>query len=210
MRVAKMVAAKKPPYRRSLVEWTNPPSNLDALPNIGYSLAVYYILMPAEVSSNMARFDGVKYGLHKEGKDLLGDYLKTRGTGFGPEVRRRILIGTYVLSTGYYDAYYNKSLILRQKISEDFVKAFKEVDAIATPTAPFPAFKIGEKSDPLSMYLADVFTVTANIVGLPAISLPSGSVPVAGGHDMPVGLQLMSPHACENILFAIGKKFLGE
>jgi aspartyl-tRNA(Asn)/glutamyl-tRNA(Gln) amidotransferase subunit A len=181
------------------------------LPNIGYSLAVYYILMPAEVSSNMARFDGVKYGLHAEGgKDLLGDYLKTRGMGFGPEVRRRILIGTYVLSTGYYDAYYTKSLILRQKISEDFVKAFAEVDAIATPTAPYPAFKIGGKSDPLSMYLADVFTVTANIVGLPAISLPSGLVPTAEKNLMPVGLQLMSPHACENILFEIGKKFLGE
>jgi hypothetical protein len=114
--------------------------------------------MPAEVSSNMARFDGVKYGLHQDGKDLLGDYLKTRGQGFGPEVRRRILIGTYVLSTGYYDAYYNKSLVLRQKITEDFRAAFAEVDAIATPTAPYPAFKIGGKSDPLSMYLADVFT----------------------------------------------------
>ena len=181
------------------------------LPNIGYSLAVYYILMPAEVSSNMARFDGVKYGLHRDGKDLLGDYTKTRGEGFGPEVRRRILIGTYVLSTGYYDAYYNKSLILRQKISEDFVKAFADVDAIATPTAPYPAFKIGGKSDPLSMYLADVFTVTANIVGLPAISLPSGLVATADdGNMMPVGLQLMAPHANENILFEIGKKFLGE
>ena len=181
------------------------------LPNIGYSLAVYYILMPAEVSSNLARFDGVKYGMHRDGKDLLQDYLKTRGEGFGPEVRRRILIGTYILSTGYYDAYYNKSLILRQKISEDFTAAFAEVDAIATPTAPYPAFKIGGKSDPLSMYLADVFTVTANIVGLPAISLPSGTVvTVDDGNQMPVGLQLMAPHACENILFAIGKKFLGE
>jgi aspartyl-tRNA(Asn)/glutamyl-tRNA(Gln) amidotransferase subunit A len=188
------------------------------LPNIGYSLAVYYILMPAEVSSNMARFDGVKYGLHRDGKNLLGDYLKTRGQGFGPEVRRRILIGTYVLSTGYYDAYYNKSLILRQKISEDFVKAFAEVDAIATPTAPYPAFKIGGKSDPLSMYLADVFTVTANIVEIPAISLPSGLVvptddlngKATSAPGLPVGLQLMSPHGAENILFAIGKKFLDE
>ena len=181
------------------------------LPNIGYSLSVYYILMPAEVSSNLARFDGVKYGMHADGKDLLEDYLQTRGQGFGPEVRRRILIGTYVLSTGYYDAYYNKSIILRQKISEDFTKAFQEVDAIATPTAPYPAFKIGGKSDPLSMYLADIFTVTANIVGVPAISLPSGTVATADdGNQMPVGLQLMSPHGAENILFAIGKKFLGE
>ncbi len=180
------------------------------LPNIGYSLAVYYILMPAEVSSNMARYDGVKYGLHVDGKDLLGDYLETRGQGFGPEVRRRILIGTYVLSAGYYDSYYNKSLILRQKISEDFKKAFAEVDAIATPTAPEPAWKIGAKADPLSTYLADVFTVTANIVGLPAISLPSGTVATGDAKQMPVGLQLMSPHACEDILFEIGKKFLGE
>jgi len=180
------------------------------LPNIGYSLAVYYILMPAEVSSNMARFDGVKYGLHVDGKDLLGDYLKTRGTGFGLEVRRRILIGTYVLSTGYYDAYYTKSLILRQKISDDFKTAFAEVDAIATPVVTGPAWKIGEKSDPLSAYLADVFTVTANIVGVPAISLPSGTVATADGNLMPVGLQLMAPHNAENILFAIGKKFFGE
>jgi aspartyl-tRNA(Asn)/glutamyl-tRNA(Gln) amidotransferase subunit A len=181
------------------------------LPNIGYSLSVYYVLMPAEVSSNMARFDGVKYGLHQDGKDLLGDYLKTRGQGFGPEVRRRILIGTYVLSTGYYDAYYNKSLVLRQKITEDFRAAFAEVDAIATPTAPYPAFKIGGKSDPLSMYLADVFTVTANIVGVPAISLPSGVVATADDKNMmPIGLQLMAPHACESTLFEIGKKFLGE
>lgn len=180
------------------------------LPNIGYSLAVYYILMPAEVSSNMARFDGVRYGLHRDGKDLLGDYLKTRGEGFGPEVRRRVILGTYVLSTGYYDAYYNKSLILRQKIREDFTKAFADVDAIATPTAPYPAWKIGEKSDPLSAYLADVFTVTANIVGVPAISLPSGLVATSEKNLMPVGLQLMAPHACEPVLFEIGKKFLGE
>jgi aspartyl-tRNA(Asn)/glutamyl-tRNA(Gln) amidotransferase subunit A len=179
------------------------------LPNIGYSLAVYYILMPAEVSSNMARFDGVKYGRHTDGTDLLHDYLNTRGEGFGPEVRRRILIGTYVLSTGYYDAYYNKSLILRQKISQDFVDVFQTVDAILTPTTPAPAWKIGEKADPLSVYLTDVFTVTANIVGLPAISLPSGSVR-AGSSDMPIGIQLMSPHNTEHILFDIGKKFLGE
>ena len=180
------------------------------LPNIEYSLAVYYIIMPAEVSSNMARFDGVKYGLHVEGgKNLLEDYLKTRGAGFGPEVRRRILIGTYVLSAGYADAYYNKALMLRQKISDDFKKAFAEVDVIATPTAPCPAFKIGEKSDPLSMYLADIFTVTANIVGIPAISIPSGTVP-AGDKNLPVGLQIMAPHDHEPFLFDLGKKFLGE
>ncbi len=180
------------------------------LPNIEYSLAVYYILMPAEVSSNLARFDGVKYGLHVDGNNLLEDYLKTRGQGFGKEVRRRILIGTYVLSAGYHDAYYNKALILRQKIKEDFDKAFAEVDAIVTPTTTGPAFKIGEKSnDPLSLYLEDVFTVPANIVGIPAISIPSGKVEKEG-KTLPLGLQIMAPHNCEEVLFSIGKNFLGE
>ena len=180
------------------------------LPNIGYSLAVYYIIMPAEASSNLARFDGVKYGLHIDGNDLLSDYLKTRGMGFGEEVRRRILIGTYVLSTGYYEAYYNKAIHLRQTISNDFQKAFTEVNAIALPTTTGPAFKIGEKaSDPLALYLEDVFTVPANIVGVPAISIPSGSVN-DGGVDLPLGIQFMAPHNCEELLFEIGKKFLGE
>lgn len=180
------------------------------LPNIEYSLAVYYIIMPAEVSSNLSRFDGVKFGLHVDGNNLLEDYFKTRGQGFGQEVRRRILIGTYVLSAGYADAYYNKALILRQKISDDFKAAFEEVDVIITPTTPGPAFKIGEKiNDPLSLYLEDVFTVPANIVGIPAISIPSGTVE-KDGVVLPLGLQIMAPHACENILFEVGKKFLGE
>ena len=180
------------------------------LPNIDYSLAVYYILMPAEVSSNLARFDGVRFGLHVDGDNLLQDYMKTKGQGFGQEVRRRILIGTYVLSAGYADAYYNKALMLRQKISEDFEKAFSEVDAIVTPTTPGTAFKIGEKiNDPLSLYLEDVFTVPANIVGIPAISIPSGEVEKEGSM-LPLGLQIMAPHNCENILFDIGKKFKGE
>lgn len=180
------------------------------LPNIDYSLAVYYILMPAEVSSNLARFDGVRFGLHVDGKNLLEDYMKTKGQGFGQEVRRRILIGTYVLSAGYADAYYNKALALRQKISEDFDKAFMEVDAIVTPTTPGTAFKIGEKiNDPLSLYLEDVFTVPANIVGIPAISIPGGEVS-KDGVSLPLGLQIMAPHDCENILFHIGKKFKGE
>jgi aspartyl-tRNA(Asn)/glutamyl-tRNA(Gln) amidotransferase subunit A len=181
-----------------------------SLPNIGYSLAVYYILMPAEVSSNLARFDGIKYGLHVDGDNLLQDYLKTRAQGFGPEVRRRILIGTYVLSAGYHDAYYNKAILLRQKISDEFAHAFKKVDAIVTPTTPTPSFKIGEKAhDPLSMYLADIFTVPANIVGIPAISIPSGMVAYEGS-TLPAGLQIMAPHAHENVLFEISKKFLGE
>jgi aspartyl-tRNA(Asn)/glutamyl-tRNA(Gln) amidotransferase subunit A len=181
-----------------------------SLPNIGYSLAVYYILMPAEVSSNLARFDGIKYGLHVDGDNLLQDYLKTRAQGFGPEVRRRILIGTYVLSAGYHDAYYNKAILLRQKISDEFAHAFKKVDAIVTPTTPTPSFKIGEKAhDPLSMYLADIFTVPANIVGIPAISIPSGMVAYEGS-TLPAGLQIMAPHAHESVLFEISKKFLGE
>lgn len=180
------------------------------LPNIEYSLAVYYILMPAEASSNLARFDGVKYGLHVGGENLLGDYLETRGQGFGKEVRRRILIGTYVLSSGYYDAYYNKALMLRQKISEDFTKAFSVVDVIVTPTTPGPAFKIGERvNDPLAMYLEDIFTVPANIVGLPAISIPSGFVD-EDGISLPLGLQIIAPHDSENLLFEVGKKFKGE
>ena len=181
------------------------------LPNIEFSLAVYYIIMFAEISSNLSRFDGVKYGLHVDGgENLLSDYLKTRRQGFGAEARRRILIGTYVLSAGYYDAYYNKALMLRQKISEDFTKAFSEVDAIVTPTTPTPAWKIGEKANnPLSLYLEDVFTVPANIVGIPAISVPSGFVDT-DGVSLPLGLQIMAPHDMESTLFEIGKKFVNE
>jgi aspartyl-tRNA(Asn)/glutamyl-tRNA(Gln) amidotransferase subunit A len=180
------------------------------IPSISYSLAVYYILMPAEVSSNLARFDGVKYGMHIDGGgNLLEDYLKTRKEGFGPEVRRRILLGTYVLSTGYYDAFYNKANIVRQKISNEFSNVFQDVDVIATPTTSSPAFRIGEKSDPLSMYLADIFTVPANIVGIPAISIPSGFVK-ENAVSLPIGLQLMAPNGDEDILFEVGKKFLDE
>jgi aspartyl-tRNA(Asn)/glutamyl-tRNA(Gln) amidotransferase subunit A len=180
------------------------------LPHVGYSLPVYYIVMPAEVSSNLARFDGVKYGLHKEGLNLLEDYLETRGEGFGKEVRRRILLGTYVLSSGYYDAFYGKANAAREVITKDFTDAFKSVDCILTPTSPTPAFKIGEKaSDPLEMYLADVFTVTANLTGMPALSFPSG-VSLKEGKELPLGLQLTAPHGREDILFAVAKAFKGE
>ncbi len=182
--------------------------NID-LPNIDKALAIYYVIMPAEVSSNMARFDGVKYGLQKEGGNLLETYLKTRGQGFGAEVRRRIILGTYVLSSGYYDAYYGSAMTARKVLREEFKEAFKNVSAILTPTAPSFAPKIGEKSDPLSMYLLDIFTVTANIVGCPAISLPSGFA-VADGKNLPLGIQLMASHGEDNVLFQIGKKFLGE
>lgn len=177
-----------------------------SLPHIALSLSVYYILMPAEVSSNLARFDGVKYGLHVDGKDLLEDYMKTRGVGFGKEVRRRILLGTYVLSAGYYDSFYGKAQIVRSLIQKEFEEAFRSVDIVLTPTTPAPAWKIGEKEDPLSVYLADIFTVTANIAGIPALSIPSGTTK----ENLPLGVQLMAPHMAEKYLFKAGKEFLGE
>ncbi|MEN9621929.1 MAG: hypothetical protein RLZZ67_363 [Candidatus Parcubacteria bacterium] len=180
------------------------------LPNIDYSLAVYYVLMPAEVSTNLSRFDGIKYGLHVDGKDLIEDYFLSRGQGFGREARRRIMLGAYVLSSGYYDAYYNKATAVRELLRADFAKAFESVDAIITPTAPAPAFKIGEKaSDPVAMYLEDIFTVTANLVGIPAISIPAGTKSVEG-KSLPIGIQLAAAHGREDILFALGKKFLNE
>lgn len=180
------------------------------LPNIAYSLAVYYVIMPAEVSSNMSRFDGMRFGSHKDGEDCIDDYFESRGTGFGKEVRRRVLLGTYVLSSGYYDAYYNRANKVRQIITEDFVKAFEEVDIILTPTTPAPAFKIGEKvSDPVSMYLEDIFTVTANLTGMPAMSVPSG-ISQIDGKSLPLGIQMTARHGDEKALFEIGKEFLGE
>lgn len=174
-----------------------------SLPTIPYSLAVYYVLMPAEASTNLARFDGIRYGLHKEGSDRADDVALSRAEGFGKEVRRRILLGAYALSSGYYDAYYGKATTARRMIADEFTRVFKEVDAIATPTAPCPAFKIGEKADPLSMYLADIFTVPANIAGIPALSVPMGSLE-REGKMLPAGFQLMAPHLREDTLFAIG------
>jgi aspartyl-tRNA(Asn)/glutamyl-tRNA(Gln) amidotransferase subunit A len=175
------------------------------LPHLKYSLAVYYVIMPAEASTNLARFDGVRFGLLKKGDTLLDDYKKTRGDGFGKEVRRRIILGTYVLSSGYYDAYYNKAIAVRNVIQNDFKKAFEDVDLIATPTSPVPAFKIGERTDdPLSMYLADIFTVPANLAGVPAISVPCGTTQ-RDGVDLPLGMQFFAPHFNESRLFAIGK-----
>jgi len=179
-----------------------------ALPNIKYSLASYYIIIPAEVSSNVARYDGVKFGALEEGKDLLGDYLLTRGRLFGKEVRRRIILGTYVLSAGYYDAYYGKAVAVRSLIRADFKKVFDSgVHAVVTPTAPSPAFKIGEKTgDPLQMYLEDIFTVPANVAGIPAISIPSGTADI-DSKKLPLGVQFMAAHGQEQLLFEIGKKF---
>src|SRR3990167_304120 len=174
--------------------------------NLDIALAIYYIIMPAEASTNLSRFDGMRYGLHKDGKNLLEDYLKTRGIGFGKEVRRRILLGTYALSAGYYDAYYGKAQMIRNMLKKEFALAFKNVDLIITPTVPSVAWKLGEKSNPLSAYLADIFTITANIVGVPAISLPSGNVLIEG-KKLPLGIQFMAPHRSEEFLFEIGKKF---
>ena len=176
-----------------------------SLPHAPYALAVYYIIMPAEVSSNLARFDGVRYGLSAKSENLLGAYIKSRGNGFGVESRRRIILGTYVLSAGYYDAYYNQAQKVRALIVNDFKNVFKEVDALLTLTTPSPAFKIGEKTaDPLSMYLSDIFTVPANIAGIPAISVPFGNV-VREGKNLPVGIQFMAPWFYESTLFELGK-----
>jgi aspartyl-tRNA(Asn)/glutamyl-tRNA(Gln) amidotransferase subunit A len=156
----------------------------------------------------LARFDGVKYGLHVAGEDLLADYVKTRGTGFGKEVQRRIILGTYVLSAGYYDAYYRRAGAARQEIRQELLAALSDVDGILTPTTPTPAFKIGEKTnDPLAMYLADVFTVPANIAGLPSISVPTGFV-VREGKNLPLGCQLMSAPQQERKLFAVAEKLV--
>ena len=174
------------------------------LPSIKYSLAVYYILMPAEVSSNLARFDGIRYGLKEDGNNLLDVYRKSRGKGFGKEARRRILLGTYILSHGYYDAYYNTALKVRKVIKDELFELFKDYDAFITPTAPFPPFKIGEKMDnPISMYLSDIFSAPANLADIPSISIPSGKTK----DGLPLGIQFTAPFLREDILFTIGKDF---
>ena len=178
-----------------------------SLPYVKYAVPAYYIVTPAEISANLARFDGIRYGQNKEGENLHEVYMKSRGVGFGREVRRRILLGTYVLSHGYFDAYYNKATAIRSLIINDYEQAFKEVDFILTPTTTGPAFKIGEKvSDPVKMYLEDIFTGPANMAGLPAISIPSGFVEVEG-KKLPLGIQFMAPHGGEDSLFEIGKRF---
>ncbi len=175
------------------------------IPTLPLALAIYYVIMPAEVSSNLARFDSIRFGFKKEGAKLLDTYMNTRGEGFGAEVRRRILLGTYVLSAGYYDAYYNKAVLARRKLTDEFRSVFKDVDMIATPTSPSPAFKIGEKvSDPLKMYLEDIFTVSANITGVPGISVPNGVV-VREGKNLPIGIQFLANHFHEKYLFGIGR-----
>ncbi len=157
-----------------------------SLPSTSYAVATYYIVASAEASSNLSRFDGVRYGARVAGESLHEMYERTRSRGFGAEVKRRILLGTFVLSAGYYDAYYKKAMDQRRRIAQDFAQVFREVDVVCTPTTPTTAFRLGEKSDPLSMYLADIYTLPASLAGLPALSVPCG---FAGA--LPVGLQVI-------------------
>lgn len=173
------------------------------LPTSPYALAAYYVIMPAEVSTNLARLDGIRYGRAARGATLLDDYILSRTEGFGEETRRRILLGTFVLSSGYIDAYYRKADAARALLRREYDAAFERADVISFPTTPSPAFKFGEKSDPLSMYLGDVFTVTANLTGMPAISVPMGTV-LRDGKQLPVGIHFTAPHQAEDALFAVG------
>ncbi len=168
-----------------------------SLPHTRYAVAAYYILATSEASSNLARYDGVKYGLRVEGEDLIEMYMKTREKGFGAEVKRRIILGTYTLSSGYYDAYYKKAQQVRTLVKQDFERVFEKVDAIITPTTPSPAFKAGEKTeDPLQMYLADIFTISVNLAGVPGISIPCGFT----SNNLPVGLQIIGKHFDEETI----------
>jgi aspartyl-tRNA(Asn)/glutamyl-tRNA(Gln) amidotransferase subunit A len=168
-----------------------------SLPHTGLAVPVYYIVAPAEASSNLARFDGVRYGARVNGDGLQGMYEKTRSAGFGAEVTRRVLLGTYVLSAGYYDAYYKKAQEVRTLITHDFADVFDDgVDVLFTPTTPTPAFPLGSRSDPYEMYLSDVFTATANLAGVPAMSVPVGRV-----DGLPVGGQIIANHFCETLMF---------
>ncbi|HNU95512.1 MAG TPA: Asp-tRNA(Asn)/Glu-tRNA(Gln) amidotransferase subunit GatA [Candidatus Paceibacterota bacterium] len=173
-----------------------------SLPILKYSLAVYYIIMSAEVSSNLARYDGIRYGLSIDADNLFDVYAKSRASGFGKEVRRRILLGTYVLSHGYYDAYYNTAIKVRKMIKDEINKAFLDIDAFITPTVPFLPFKLGEKlNDPVSMYLCDIFSAPANLANIPAITIPSGKT----NEGLPFGVQITAPFLREDVLFQIGK-----
>ncbi len=176
-----------------------------SLPHTEYAVAVYYVIAPSEASSNLARYDGVKYGFRNpDSAELMDMYRTTRSRGFGPEVQRRIIIGTYCLSAGYYDAYYGKASQVRTLIMEDFKKAFEVCDVILSPVAPTPAFKIGEKiDDPLTMYLSDIFTLSANLAGIPGMSIPCGF----STRGLPIGLQLMAKHFNEEMLFNVAYHF---
>ena len=179
------------------------------LPLFEKGLAAYYIVMPAEVSSNLGRYDGVRFGLSVDEGNLLDVYQKSRAAGFGKEVKRRVLLGTYVLSSGYYDAYYTKAEQVRQKMRRELDSVFQKVDAIITPTTPTPAFSFDEQKDPLAMYKQDIFTVPVNLTGVPAISFPMGEVE-REGVSLPTGVQYIAPHGGDARLFDIGKKLYDE
>jgi aspartyl-tRNA(Asn)/glutamyl-tRNA(Gln) amidotransferase subunit A len=171
-----------------------------SLPHTGYAVATYYLLATSEASSNLARYDGVKYGFREPGIDLLDMYMNTRAKGFGPEVKRRIILGTYALSSGYYEAYYKKAQQVRTLIKRDFEDAFGTVDLIVTPTSPTAAFKVGEKADdPLQMYLSDIFTISVNLAGVPGISVPCGFTP----DNLPIGMQLIGKHFDEATILKV-------
>ena len=176
-----------------------------SLPHTEYGVAAYYIIAPAEASSNLARYDGVKYGVRvPDARDLMAMYRQSRSQGFGPEVKRRIMLGTYVLSAGYYDAYYKKASQVRTLIRKDFLDAFEKCDALLAPVSPIPAFKIGEKTDdPLQMYLSDVFTLPASLAGIPGISVPCGF----SSHQLPIGLQILGPHFREDMVLRVAYQF---
>jgi aspartyl-tRNA(Asn)/glutamyl-tRNA(Gln) amidotransferase subunit A len=176
-----------------------------SLPHTDYAAATYYIIAPAEASANLARFDGIRYGMRIDGADPIELYSKTRGAGFGAEVKRRIILGTYVLSSGYYDAYYLRAQKVRTLIRDDFIKAFEKVDAIVTPTTPTAAFKVGEKSgDPLQMYLSDIFTISCNLAGICGISIPCG---FTGSPKLPIGLQLLGKPFGETTILKIAHAY---
>ena len=175
-----------------------------SLPHTEYALPVYYLIAPAEASANLARYDGVRFGLREEAGSMLDMFRLTRGAGFGPEVKRRIMLGTYALSAGYYDAYYGQAQKVRTLIKSDFEEAFAAVDAIAAPVAPSTAFLLGQHSDdPLAMYLEDVFTLPANLAGVPGLTFPVGF----DAHDLPIGMQLMGPHFREDLLFRLAHAY---
>jgi len=175
-----------------------------SLPHTEYGLAAYYVIAPAEASSNLARYDGVKYGLRVPGaRDLIDMYSRTRGAGFGAEVKRRVMLGTYALSAGYYDAYYGKALRVRTLVQRDFQRAFERVDVIVAPTTPGVAFKMGEREDPLQMYLNDVFTIPVNLAGLPGVSIPAGFTQTG----LPVGLQIIGKAFDEATVLRVARAY---
>jgi len=174
-----------------------------SLPSTEYAVSVYYIIAPSEASSNLARFDGIRYGASADSEDLIDGYFKTRGAGFGEEVKRRIMLGTFALSSGYYDAYYLKALKVRRLINDEFARAFQKADVIISPTSPRTAFKLGEITDPLSLYLQDIYTIPANMAGIPAISIPCGNA----SDGLPVGFQIMAPRFKDRFLIDTAKRF---